>query len=70
MQQTSRVDFIEVFTHSFYALQSQNHKKLLDLAVFFAILGSAHVKAARSMLVKLTPRSEVVIRASSGKKKK
>ena len=30
-------------------------KKLLDLTVFFALLVSAGVKAARRMLVKLTP---------------
>ena len=33
-------------------------KKLLDLAVFFALLGSAHVKAARKMLVILIPEVE------------
>ena len=41
---TPGVNFINVFTHSFYAHRSQKHKKLLDLAVFFAHLGSAHVK--------------------------
>ena len=30
-------------------------KKLLELTVFFVLLGSARVKAARKMLVKLTP---------------
>ena len=48
------VDFINVFTRSFYTLRSRKHKKLLDLTVFFVLLGSAHVKAARKMLVKLT----------------
>ena len=28
---------------------------MLDLTVFFALLGSVHVKAAHKMLVKLTP---------------
>ena len=34
---------------------TENGKKLLDLTVFFALLGSAGVKAARRTLVKLTP---------------
>ena len=32
----------------------QKVKKLLDLTVFFALLGSGRVKAARKMLAKLT----------------
>ena len=51
----SGVNFINVFTGSFYACRSQKRKKLLNLTVFFALLGSALVKAARKMLVKLTP---------------
>ena len=42
---------------AFYAHRSSKHKKLFDLTVFFALLGSAHVKAACNMLVKLTPSS-------------
>ena len=49
------VNFINVFTLSFYPRRSQKRKKLLDLAVFFALLGSERVKAARKMLVKWTP---------------
>ena len=45
-----------MFMSSFYARRSQKHKELLDLSVFFALLGSVHVKAARKMLVKLTSR--------------
>ena len=48
------VNFINMFTRSFYARRSQKCKKLLDLSVFFALLGSARVKDARKMLVKLT----------------
>ena len=33
-------------------------KKLLNLTVFLALLGSTCVKAARKMLVKLTPDAE------------
>ena len=35
----------------------KKHKKLLELPVFFVLLGSAHVKAARKMLVKLAPEN-------------
>ena len=43
-------------TNSFYASKSQKcQKKLLNLTVIFAILGSALVKSARKLLVKLTP---------------
>ena len=49
-------NFINVSTCSFYVHSSQRRKKLLNLTVFFALLGSARVKAARKMLVKLTPR--------------
>ena len=52
MKLTPGVNFINVFTSSFYKHRSQ---KLLNLTVFFALSGSAHVKAARKMLVKLTP---------------
>ena len=40
------VNFINMLTRSFYLLRSQKRKKLLDLTVFFALLGSAFVKAA------------------------
>ena len=40
---------------SFYAHRSQKRKKVLDLTVFFALLGSLLVKAAHKMLMKLTP---------------
>ena len=48
------VNFINVFTCCVYAQRSQKRKKLLELTVFFALLGSARVNAARKMLVKLT----------------
>ena len=40
------VNFINMFMGSFYARRSRKHKKLLELTVFFSLLGSAHVKAA------------------------
>ena len=43
-QFSSWVDFINVFTQSFYTGRSQKRKKLLDLTVFFALLGSSCVK--------------------------
>ena len=46
------VNFINVFTHSFYARRSQKQNKLLELTVFYALLGSGRVKAVSKMLVK------------------
>ena len=37
----------------------EKRKKMLDLTVFLRFLGSSCVKAARKMLVKLTPRVEL-----------
>ena len=54
-KQRSGVNFTNVFTSSFYSSRSQKKKKLLDLTVFFALLGSVYVRAALKMLVKLTP---------------
>ena len=48
------VNFINVFTCSFYDRRSQNCKKLL------ALLGYMGVKAARKILVKLTPGSNPI----------
>jgi len=39
------VDFINMFTSSFYAWRSQKCKMTNDLTVIFALLESAHVKA-------------------------
>jgi len=47
--------FYQRSTSSFYAWRSQKHKKIDNLTVFLALLGSAHVKAASRMLMKLTP---------------
>ena len=48
-------NFIKVFTCSFYARRSRKPKKLLELTVFFVLLGSACVKAGCKMLVKSNP---------------
>ena len=53
-ERRSVVNFINVFTRSFYTCRSWKRKKLLELTVFFALLGSALIKAACKMLVKLT----------------
>ena len=47
--------FHQQFTSSICERRSRKRKKLLDLTVFFALLGSAHLKAACKMLLKLTP---------------
>ena len=48
-------------TSSFYACRSQKRKKLLNLTVFLVLLGSARIKAACRMLVKLTPGKAVMV---------
>ena len=53
-QSKEGVNFINVFMGRFYTCRSQTRKKLLELTVFLALLGSASVKAARKMLVKLS----------------
>ncbi len=47
--------FHQHFKRSFYAHRCQKHKNTVKPSVFFALLGSAWVKAARKLLVKLTP---------------
>ena len=54
------VNFINMFTCSFYARRSRKHKKLLYLTVLFALLESMCIKAPCKMLVKLTPSEELV----------
>ena len=49
------VNFTNVLWAAFTPADPKSAKKLLNLTVFFALLGSACVKAARRMLVKLTP---------------
>ena len=56
---TPGVNFINVFKRSFYTRRFQKRKKLLELIIFFALLGSARVKVACKMLVKLTPWQQV-----------
>jgi len=40
---------------AFMSTDSKSSKITVKLPVFFALLGSAHVKAARKLLMKLTP---------------
>ena len=49
------VDFTNILRAAFTIADPKSTKKLLDLTVFFALLVSAGVKAARRMLMKLTP---------------
>ena len=57
MKLSPGVNFINVFTHSFCACRSWKHKKLVDLTVFFALLGSACIKAAHKHVDEIDPRS-------------
>ena len=51
----SGVNFTNVLWAAFTCADPKSAKKLLNLTVFFALLGSARVKAAHRTLVKLTP---------------
>ena len=51
------VNFINLFTCSFYTPRPQKCKKLLELPVFFALLGSASVKAACKHVGEIDPWS-------------
>ena len=55
MLQSWVTNFINMFKRSFYTWRSQKCKKLIELTVFLVLLGSACIKAACKMLVKLTP---------------
>ena len=52
---TFGVNFINMFTRSFYTHRSQKRKRLLELTVFFALLGSAGVKAACKHVDEIDP---------------
>ena len=54
------VNFTNMFTHSFYARRSQKRKKLHNLTVFLALLGSASVKAAHKHVDEIDPRRRKV----------
>ena len=49
------VNITNVLRAAFTLKDPKSAKKLLNLTVFFALLGSASVKAARKMMVKLIP---------------
>ena len=48
-------NFTNVLRAAFTPADPKSAKKLLNLTVFFALLGSTSAKAARRTLVKLTP---------------
>ena len=54
MHSTYGVNFTNVLRAAFTSADPKSAIKLLNLTVFFALLGSARVKAARRTLVKLT----------------
>ncbi len=49
------VNFINIIQAAFARADPKSAKKTDNLTVFFAISGSTHAKAARRMLIKLTP---------------
>ncbi len=50
-----RGQFHQRFTSSFYVVRSQKHKKDSQDVSLFALVVSAHIKAANRMLMKFTP---------------
>ena len=54
MKSTPHVNFINVFQAAFVSADPKSTKKTDNLSVFFALLGSARVKAARGTLMKST----------------
>jgi hypothetical protein len=57
----TRGQFHQHFTRWIYKGRSQKHKKTDILTVFFGLLGNAHTKAARKMLVKLSPETLIYV---------
>ena len=51
-----------VYTQLLHAQMPKTQKKLHHLTVFFALMGSARIKSARQMLMKLTPDVDVDIK--------
>ena len=54
------INFINMFMCSFDARRSHKHKKLLDLTVFFALLGSVRIKAARKHIDEIDRLSQIL----------
>jgi hypothetical protein len=53
--ETSEVNFTNILREDFTRADPKSAKNTYKLSVFFALLGSACVKAALKMLVTLTP---------------
>jgi len=55
----ARTQFHQRSTYSFYARRSRERKKTEKLTIFFMLLESSRAKAARKMLMKLTPHQDL-----------
>ncbi len=55
MKLTAGVNFINVLPAAFRLADPESAKQIDNLTVFFALSGSARVKAARRTLMKLNP---------------
>ena len=62
---TPGVNFTNILQAAFTPADSKSGKKLLNLNVFFALSGSAGVKATRRTLMKLTPDLAIPCSAST-----
>jgi len=60
--ESSGVNFINILQAAFMHPDPKSVKKIVvQLSVFFTLLGSARVKAARRTLMKLTPGMSVTV---------
>jgi len=55
MRETSRFNFINILRKAFTPADPKCAKKSDSLTVFFALLGSAGIKAVQKTMMKLTP---------------
>ena len=55
------VNFINILRAAFMHADPESAKKLLDLTVFLGLMGSASVKAACRMLMKLNPSHRIYL---------
>ncbi len=66
MKLSPGLNFVNICMHSFYARSSQKQKNSVKLSVSFYALGSTGAKAARRMLMKLSPETNILDLVSQG----
>jgi len=58
---TPGVNFTNILHDAFTCADLKSAKKADDLTAFFALFGSAHLKAGCKMLVTLTPEQTIIL---------